>query len=94
MTLHFMGKPYENCRSMSCYGATLGSFCPTHAAISDERVNEDLARDGERERWNAALASGDAELIEQAGRSLLNQINTRIMDDETSDYDQAGWTRT
>jgi hypothetical protein len=51
----------------------------------------DEARDAEREAWNAALASGDSERIEQTKHDVLDSIFRRMMNDDPN-YRQAGWT--
>lgn len=38
MMLAFGGRVFGDCREMGCYGATLGPFCSTHAALSDDKV--------------------------------------------------------
>lgn len=47
-------------------------------------------RDAERERWNAALATGDDDTIHRVQDETLRAIHTRIMDDDPG-YSEAGW---
>src|SRR5437870_3529791 len=44
----------------------------------------------QRQAWNAALASGDQGLIERMQHELLDEIFTRMMDDDAN-YAIAGW---
>lgn len=48
-------------------------------------------RDTEVARWNAVLAHGTEDQIEQARSEILDSIHTRIMDDDCH-YVVAGWT--
>lgn len=41
-------------------------------------VTDDAERDADRDEWNAALASGDAERIEATRDRMLRKIATRI----------------
>jgi hypothetical protein len=54
---------------------------------------DDPQRDAARDEWNAALASGDNELIEAVKTKLLNTIHVRIMDDDEN-YETAGYKPT
>ncbi len=38
-------------------------------------------RDAARDRWNAALASGDDDRIERVGREVLDDIHRRQLND-------------
>lgn len=53
----------------------------------------DAQRDTEREAWNTALASGDAERIEAERARALTAIHTRIMNEDPG-YQAAGWRPT
>lgn len=54
-------------------------------------MNLDEQRDAERERFNAALATGDPDTIERVRDEVLVAVATRIMNDDPN-YERAGWT--
>lgn len=63
------------------------------AHLTDPTTPANRARDARRERWNAALATGDPAIIEAARDAVLRDITVGIMND-TPNYRQAGWTPT